>query len=80
MTHPLRLSQDVVFVKQVEPQPGMCHNLFMVCDGHQGVDAAAFTAQVLPQMLGARLPGHLPDWQDPKGEWVTPGSLPVTRC
>jgi hypothetical protein len=45
----------------------MCHSLFMVCDGHQGVEAAAFTTQRLPQMLGQMLPPNLPDWEDSAG-------------
>jgi hypothetical protein len=60
-------SQDVLFVNQVEPAPGRCHSLFMVCDGHQGVGAAQHVVQCLPWILDRTLPSELPDWANAAG-------------
>jgi serine/threonine protein phosphatase PrpC len=48
--------------------PGATHTVFLVCDGHGGVDAAQATVDNLPKMLLEQLPEQLPRFESRAGE------------
>lgn len=58
--------------------------MFMVCDGHAGVEAAKFVTETFHSLLCERLlllPADLPHPSDKSGEHKRPsGSSAVSRC
>lgn len=46
--------------------------LYLVCDGHLGVDAASFVEETFVQFLTPLIPPTLPDFKDKKGTHDNP--------
>ena len=46
--------------------------MYMVCDGHLGVDAAAFVEAHFHRTLCALMPHEYPDWKHRKGGFRAP--------
>ncbi len=65
LVHPLGI--------QCQPQSLM----YMVCDGHSGVDAAAFVAENFLRFLNPKLPSKLPDWRNTAGKETLWGFVPA---
>ncbi len=51
--------------------------MYMVCDGHLGVDAAAFVERLLPRTLVPLLPKAHPNWSSRRGALGMHGNTPL---
>lgn len=61
--------QDVLFVHPLTIGTLQQSMLYMVCDGHSGVEAANFVASNFLRMLQPKLPARLPNFNVIKGEF-----------
>ncbi len=45
--------------------------LYIVCDGHSGVDAAELVTERCLHLIASRLPHSLPEMHQQQGGWLT---------
>lgn len=59
--------QDVLFVHPLNINTQPQSMMYMVCDGHSGVEAANFVASNFLRILNTKLPAKLPNFSQPRG-------------
>lgn len=59
--------QDVLFVHPLSIPTQPQSMMYMVCDGHSGVEAANFVASNFLRILNTKLPSKLPNFNAPRG-------------
>lgn len=64
---PARAPQDVIYIHPLSIATSPPSMLYMVCDGHSGVEAANYVAANFLRVLNTRLPARPPPINSPKG-------------
>ena len=66
------IPQDVMYVHPLSISSQPSSFLFMICDGHSGVDAANFVSTHFIRLLNSKLPNKLPNFSQFKGNQTAP--------
>ena len=68
--------EDVLFVHPLNISTTPQSMMYMVCDGHSGVEAANFVATNFLRILNTKLPNKLPNFTAIKGEQACHSCFP----
>lgn len=64
---PTRCVQDCLFVHPLNINTQPQSMMYMVCDGHSGVEAANFVTSNFLRILNTKLPAKMPNFSNTKG-------------